>query len=278
MHAASSVRRTMPWLNFCLLFSLYFLAAASTLATSTAKDVAVAMNSIEFISHLASYKESDDIVSFSQPAKPQHEHVYGGSGSSTAPKDVENFSNNESSWIIYSWRGSKGIKNRSDYTHSTEHLTGKNAGESNPSTLHYQHATTHETVTEYNARKIWFLPSLAEGVRFRETIRVLSISADGQSSTVECKTQFRTGSRWVDCSRVVCKFSSDRLDGSNENIRGERQHQNKVQQKNVKMSLESEVLVWLPLPKAATMAVGKKILSVFESAALDFFHDIYASK
>lgn len=166
---------------------------ASYLVTNSAKDAAVAMNSIGFISHLASYKESDDIKSYRQLMNPQ------------------------------------------------------------PSSL-YSHMTTHETVTEYKAKKIWFLPSMRDGVRFRETIRVISISADGKLSTVECTTQYHNGSRWVDCARVLCKFTSDVLDSK------------------VKMSLENEVLVWLPLPKIAIRAVGKKILTVFEQAALDFFY------
>ena len=39
----------------------------------------------------------------------------------------------------------------------------------------------------------------------------------------------------------------------------------------VKMTLDCELLVWLPLPKAASKAVGKKISSVFESVAIDYF-------
>ncbi len=225
----------------------------SSMVTNTAKDAAIAMNSIGFITHLARYKESDDIKSYKQ---------------SMTPIGIEKSSNNETTRGFYSWIGLGGIMNRSGNTRSTEHLPGLNTGDSNYlSTSHYSHTATHETVTEYNAKKIWFLPSLKDGVRFREIIRVISISTDGQSSTVECTTQYHNGSRWVDCSRVICKFSSDVRDSSPE-----------LQKNKIKMRLENEVLIWLPLPEAAIKAVGKKILSVFEQAALDFFQGLYASK
>ncbi len=232
----------------------------SSMVTNTAKDAAMAMNSIGFITHLASYKESDDIKSYKQ---------------SMQPSDFKKSNNNETTSTrgFYSWIGLGGIMNRSNNTRSTSHLLGFNNGESNhQSTSHYSQTTAHETVTEYNARKIWFLPSLKEGVRFREIIRVLSISTDGRSSTVECTTQYHNGSRWVDCARVLCKFSSDVKDSTPE------LRKNDHGPKRIKMCLENEVLIWLPLPKAAIKAVGKKILSVFEQAALDFFHDLYASK
>ena len=49
---------------------------------------------------------------------------------------------------------------------------------------------------------------------------------------------------------------------------------NKDQRVSVQMSLDGEILVWLPLPKAASKAVGKKIISTFKAAALDFFHEL----
>ena len=238
---------------------LQYSQLGSSMVTSTAKDAAIAMNSIGFITHLARYKESDDIKSYKQ---------------SMTPIGIEKSSNNETTRGFYSWIGLGGIMNRSDNTRSTEHLPGLNTGESNYlPTSHYSHTTTHETVTEYNAKKIWFLPSLKDGVRFREIIRVISISTDGQSSSVECTTQYHNGSRWVDCSRVICKFSSDVRDSSSPELQ-----KNDDRPKMIKMYLENEVLIWLPLPKAAIKAVGKKILSVFEQAALDFFHGLYASK
>lgn len=40
------------------------------------------------------------------------------------------------------------------------------------------------------------------------------------------------------------------------------------------MILDYELLVWLPLPKTASNAVGKKVSSVFETVAIDFFEEL----
>ena len=93
---------------------------------------------------------------------------------------------------------------------------------------------------------------------------------DGQSSTVECTTQYHNGSRWVDCSRVTCNFASVPI-GPVGDTSGVQREGNIVNDARVKMTLDCEVLVWLPLPKAASNAVGKKISSVFKTVALDFF-------
>jgi len=215
---------------------------------NSAMDAAVAMNSIEFISHLASYKDTHDIKTYTKamtPSQCDHAHATSsvsswlfGSGMKSSGCDVSN---------------SAGSKSNMDYNHPF----------SNP-------RATHETVIEY-AAQLWFLPAKREGFRFRETIRVLSISDDGQSSTVECTAQYHNGSRWIDCSRVICKFTSVHFDSVENNVW---QHRKKDQHVSIKMSLDGEVMVWLPLPKAASKAVGKKIISAFETAALDYFHEI----
>lgn len=233
-------------------------STSSLVTTNTAEDAALAMNSVEFISHLASYKESDDVQSYRQVGKPKVE--VGGGGSTI----IMESSNKERTRSLTSWIGLGGMtNNRSNDPTESNYLSTSHPARTR--------TTNHETVTEYNANKIWFLPSVNKGVRFRETIRVLSISTDGRSSTVECSTQYFLGSRWVDCSRVLCKLEN------NIQSSGGRHHNKVPRHQNVKMSLESEVLIWLPLPKAAIRAVRKKIVSVFEEAALDFFYGLYTS-
>jgi hypothetical protein len=233
--------------------------ASSLVSTNTAEDAALAMNSVEFISHLASYKESDDVQSYRQLAKPKE--AVGGGGSTVTMES----SNKGRTRSFTSWIGLGGMMtNRPNDSTESNYLSTSHSARTRTT-------PTYEVVTEYNANQIWFLPSVNKGVRFRETIRVISISADGRSSTVECSTQYYLASRWVDCSRVVCKLENNIQSSGG-------RHQNKVlRHQQVKMSLESEVLVWLPLPKAAVRAVRKKIVSVFEEAALDFFYGLYAS-
>jgi hypothetical protein len=220
----------------------------------SAMDAAVAMNSIEFISHLTSYKDTTDIKTYTQTLTPSScENTHATSNNSDSSRGGSN-------WIFGSMKSSGcDVSNKS----------------AEPKSMDYEHRfsnprATHATVIEYVAQ-LWFLPVKREGVRFRETIRVLSVSADGQSSTVECTAQYHNGSRWIDCSRVICKFTSVPFVSVENNVR---RHRNKDQRASVKMSLDGEVLVWLPLPKAASKAVGKKIISTFKTAALDFFHEL----
>ena len=115
----------------------------------------------------------------------------------------------------------------------------------------------HETVTEYTG-VLWFVPTRNRGVRFRETLRVLSISDDGASSAVECQTQYHDGSAWRVCSRVVCALRSA---GNGEED---------VPAGTVQMDVRSELLVRLPIPRIARDAVGRRISSTFGTAAMDF--------
>ncbi len=217
---------------------------------NSATDAAAAMNSIEFISHLISYKaDTTDIKTYTQTltqSSCENNHATSNGG--------------VSSWIFGSGMKSSGC----DLSNSVE-------PESNMDHNHHfaiPH-TTHVTVIEYFAQ-LWFLPAKRE-VQFRETIRVLTISDDGQSSTVECITQYHNGSRWIDCSRVICKLTSVPFVSVQNNSW---RHRSKDQRVSVQMSLDGEVLVWLPLPKAASKTVGKKIISTFKTAALDFFHEL----
>jgi len=214
-------------------------------------DAAVAMNSIEFISHLISHKPGAiDIKTYTQTLTP-------------SPCEYTRAISNGS---VSSWFFGSGMKSSG--------CAVSNSARPESNLEYHQFSiphTNHETVVEYFAQ-LWFLPTKSEGgVRFRETIRVLSISDDGQSSTVECKAQYHNGSRWIDCSRVICKLTSVPFVSVEDDSWRRR---NKDQRISVQMSLDGEVLVWLPLPKAASKAVGKKIISTFKAAALDFFHEL----
>jgi hypothetical protein len=122
----------------------------------------------------------------------------------------------------------------------------------------------NQHVAEYIGH-LWFVKT--NGIKFRETIKVLSISPSGESSTVECSTEYYNGSTWVHCSRIVCVFHSipiQKLEDGNVQDR----------ELGVKMALDCELLVWLPLPGAASRAVKRQIGSVFESAARAFLMGI----
>uniref|UniRef100_A0A7S2XRR8 Uncharacterized protein n=1 Tax=Attheya septentrionalis TaxID=420275 RepID=A0A7S2XRR8_9STRA len=112
----------------------------------------------------------------------------------------------------------------------------------------------HETACEYTGT-LWFLGS--RGVKFRETVRVVDVSKDGTSALVECDTAYRRGESWIDCSRVTCQLMSS----SSSYI-------------DVKMQVDSQVLVKIPLPGPAGRALRKKIGSVFELAAMSFLQKL----
>lgn len=140
---------------------------------------------------------------------------------------------------------------------------------------------SYVTTSEYTGR-LWFLPDSTGGIKFRETIKVVSLAADGKSSTIECNTQYHNGKRWVDCSRIVCRFLSvSLLHDKDQDDRSSLQSQkrNNVQDdEQVEMSLDSELLVWLPLPGPASRAVQKKISSVFKTVATDFFEELASTR
>lgn len=145
--------------------------------------------------------------------------------------------------------------------------------------------TTHETVAEYTGQ-LWFLPKSKRQIQFRETIRIISLGLDGDTSTIECLTEYYNGKKgkggeWVDCSRILCHFTL--LDGvdydevgrgagaaGDTNNDGDTNDAFSLLQSKVKMTLDCEILVWLPLPSMASRAVRKKIISVFEEVVVEF--------
>jgi hypothetical protein len=209
--------------------------APITRITQSAMDAAVAINSKEFISHLTSYKEKDitDIKSWTQSVT-----------ASSFQQTTYSISNrNDSELGVSTW---------------ISDIKSPRCG----------NRAIHETVIEYLAQ-LWFLPYKKDGFRFRETIRVVSISTDGQTATVECTAQYHNGSRWVDCSRVVCTLISKPLHDVANNVWG---YTRQGERSSVKISFDGEVLVWLPKP--VRKAVERTIISAFETAVLDFFHGI----
>ena len=78
----------------------------------------------------------------------------------------------------------------------------------------------------------------------------------------------------MDCSRILCHFTS--LNDSNDEedaittAGATTRDGTSVKQSKVKMTLDTELLVWLPLPSIASRAVQKKIGSVFEEIVAEF--------
>lgn len=138
----------------------------------------------------------------------------------------------------------------------------------------YSPCPSYETVAEYIGR-LWFMnnnnyndDANKNGIKFRETIKVVSLSHDGTTATVECHTEYYNGSAWVSCCKITCEFSSNAPSGEERD--GE---EGRAVDLGLKMTLECELLVWLPLPGSASRAVKRKIRSVFESVALDFLDE-----
>ena len=222
---------------------------------STPIDAATAINSERFINLLVGEKGSKDVKTYTQKL----------SSSNSGHNNRHVISNTWgiSKWIMFG-SGDRSSTVDDDSSNDSDSLTTTSISSTD------NHISTssssHETITEYNA-SLWFLSS-SKGMRFRETIRILSISPDGQSSTVECISQYHNGSKWIDCSKVICIFSSVPIT---------KQNSKSKDNTRVRMILDGEVLVWLPLPKTASKAVGKKIINVFEQAALTFFDELATS-
>ena len=203
-------------------------------------DAATAINSERFINLLVGEKGSKDVKTYTQKTS---------SSNSSHHRHMMSNTWGISKWMMFG--GDRSSTVDGDSSNDNDSLA-KTA-----TSLIDNHMYSVETITEYKA-SLWFLSNKSKGMRFRETIRILSISSDGQSSTVECISQYHNGSKWVDCSKVICNFSSE-------------------DSTRVRMILDGEVLVWLPLPKSAARAVGKKIINVFEQAALTFFDELATS-
>lgn len=233
---------------------------------NTASDAAIAMNSIKFMDLLSNSKNSADIKTYTQSLmKPLIESH---TSESNKEDDHSQPSNAGSSWGFSRWGFGGGANTSEDVTADESSSIDSSDHECLSESAKESKCTSYETVSEYIGR-LWFL-SDKKGIQFRETVRVLSVSTDGQSSTVECTSQYQKGSQWVDCSKVICKFSSVPL----VSVSNGDQSGNEDKGARVKMSLDSELLVWLPLPQAASRAVGKKITSAFETAALEFFGEL----
>ena len=212
-------------------------------------DAAIALNSIHFMEQLIGVKNSANVKTYTQPTNaPNIHHVAAGNGNWT--KFIPNM-----------------FKQRLSITDDGTTVTDEDKH------ISYSQSTSdwripiprpkHETVAEYTG-ELWFLNK--SDIRFRETIKIIAISPDGNTSILECHTEYHNGSQWVSCAKIVCEFTSHtKDDGSNSlemNTNG----------MGVKMSLDCELLVWLPLPKRIKKGVQNKISSVFENVALEFFN------
>jgi len=141
-------------------------------------------------------------------------------------------------------------KNTKDVTFYTTPVSDSDGQVDNDVGSLQSNALTTNTVCEYIG-KLWFMRKKG-GIKFKETVRVFDMQPSGSSASIECKTEYHNGKRWKNCAATICHIKSQ-----NDNM-------------GVEMNVESEVLVWLPMPKAGGRAVGKKITSTFQSAALAF--------
>lgn len=84
----------------------------------------------------------------------------------------------------------------------------------------------HYHIVEYTGR-LWFLRKTP--IRFQESVRFVGVSSGG--ATIECITKYKKSQscEWIDCSRLLCTFSST----INENS-------------DLEMNMKSELLVALP--------------------------------
>ncbi|KAL3787894.1 hypothetical protein HJC23_000136 [Cyclotella cryptica] len=265
---------------------------SKSLAIHTAMDAAMALNSISFMEMLVGMKNSVEVKMFTQSVQEgttrrscsvddddDDDRLYGGNGSAVTKRGMES---RVVSWNFFQrffsisnnnhddGNGEDGIVNtmmdkaqqqqqhRQDCTSTTP---SSKRWISNPSPC-----PSHETVAEYIGR-LWFLShnSNTNGIKFRETIKVVSLSRDGTLATVECHTEYYNGSTWVSCCKIICEFVSSGRGGEEEGGGG-----GGGVDVGVKMTLDCELLVWLPLPGSASRAVRRKIRSVFESVAVDF--------
>ena len=239
----------LPRTRISFLLCLPWVAALLSSAQShersrgraaTAGEVARALNSVKFMDHLARGKNTADVRTYQRGGavgdegrpSPSLAGVCFRGGGPDGPPASELRLGRPAIW---------------------EDRTGPD-----PRALCRDPGSPHETVTEYTG-VLWFLPTRNRGVRFRETLRVLSISDDGASSTVECQTEYHDGSAWRVCSRVVCVLRSAG-EGEGEDMAA----------RTVLLDVRSELLVRLPMPRIATDAVGRRISSTFEAAAVEF--------
>lgn len=221
----------------------------------TAADAAIAMNSIEFIRRLSSTKNTDDIKTYTQPLM----HLPTVDRSSSADQ-----------WRFASRVFGRGDERPVDNTISDRYFSFNSAPVGSVPRCSRTHSppngpASRETIAEYIGY-VWFLPR-SKGIRFRETVRILSISADGWTSSLECRTQYYSGSQWVDCSNIICVFS--RISTGDDGV----ESVSSDAEVKLKMALECELLVGY-LPRALSRQIRKTIRNVFKDAALAFFRNL----
>mmetsp|Transcript_8586 Transcript_8586/g.12745 ORF Transcript_8586/g.12745 Transcript_8586/m.12745 type:complete len:304 (-) Transcript_8586:135-1046(-) len=256
-----------------------------TAVVSTAADAALAINSIKFMNTLCGRKNTADVRTFTQSittsmGHTNNDHVQTKNDSCIEKRNTSRDDDDETVWTLLNVF----FRNEEQQDCSEIMSPEENSDPSNSSSLHNKSntnlpqstSTTHETVAEYMG-KLWFLPKDKGTIKFRETIRIISLGLDGETSTVECHTQYYNGSEWVDCSKVLCHFTSLSTNYQQVNTRMNNDDgadsTTSLQQK-VKMTLDCELLVWLPLPSVASKAVRKKISSVFEEIVAEFFNEL----
>lgn len=228
----------------------------------SATEAAVALNSIHFMERLIGVKNSAEVKTYTQSANVlATDYVHSRNGDATATPGRTMFS-----WTKNIMPNILKQRFLSSMQDDDVKITNNNSVHCSRSKSKWRISSnpcpTHETVAEYIGQ-LWFLNK--SGIRFRETMKVVAISPDGKSSTVECNTEYHNGSKWISCSKIICEFTSH----SNDRDAEVRQNSDDL---GVKMKLDCELLVWLPLPNAAKNGVKNKISSVFESVALDFFN------
>mmetsp|Transcript_15774 Transcript_15774/g.24510 ORF Transcript_15774/g.24510 Transcript_15774/m.24510 type:complete len:297 (+) Transcript_15774:121-1011(+) len=244
---------------------------------STAADAAIALNSIAFMNSLCRRKNTADVRTFTQSITSSTEHTnhvrdhgHKNNNNSCIEKQTasEDEDNTPSLWTLLNvFFRTDEEQDYSEIKHNDHSSTLHN----NPNTDNLPQST-HETVAEYLG-KLWFLPKNKGTIKFRETIRILSLGLDGETSTVECHTQYYNGREWVDCSKVICHFSSLLATNSVEYDAAAGSSLLLLQQQ-VKMTLDCELLVWLPLPSVASKAIRTKIGSIFEEIVAEFFNEL----
>ncbi|KAL7452092.1 hypothetical protein ACHAWC_006513 [Mediolabrus comicus] len=266
---------------------------------NSAADAASAMNSISFINILCAQKNTADVRTYTQKSNTLSSSPSFADATATTIAS-RNTSNSESDTILTSWplldilfrkkheekspekstenESSSNNNSSSSSSSSRKGHTAKNteATISSPSSSLPKTISSHETVAEYTGR-LWFLPRSRGTIKFKETIRVLETSVDGSTSIVECNTQYYNGDEWIDCSRVICHFSSflEKVGGITRSDGSCNEDDDIVSmERKVKMTLDCKLLIWLPLPPAARRAVVKKIIAVFESVAVTFFDEL----
>jgi len=214
---------------------------------NSAADAASAMNSISFINILCAQKNTADVRTYTRKShtlsssSPSFVDATTTANRSTRNRESDSL---VTSWplldILFRKKHEEESQENStekescssSRSSSRKKHTAKNteATISSPSSSLPKTISSHETVVECESFKywsfiaslkhsqyfllspdtgrLWFLPRSKGTIKFKETIRVLETSVDGSTSILECNTQYHNGDEWIDCSRVICQFSS----------------------------------------------------------------------